>query len=112
MDSRTPKQYSASRNLGTPEAIALRQRWAKELFEAPSAYLKPNFTKPETLQPGRGNLPTSVYEALHAITNKYKMEQADHDRIIAIAEEGHLIGWENGYSDGRQDGIDFAAGNV
>lgn len=49
----------------------------------------------------KGNLKVWQYEALMKLSNKYKMDQADHDEMHTLAERAYDDGFDTGYSWGE-----------
>jgi len=101
------------RNLDTPEAVAMRKKIADglDLDSPPFVAIRVG----EKVPGPKGNLHRWMYEALTRISNKYKMQQAEHDELLALAErayddgfdEGQQWGYKSGYCDGGGNGQDF-----
>jgi hypothetical protein len=93
----------ARRNLDTPEAVAMRKKIADGLdFTAPVvASIRVGVRVPEG---HKGNLHTWMYETLVRLSNKYQMQEAEYNELLALAERAYDDGFDEGQSWGYEEG--------
>lgn len=94
------------RNLGTPEAVEMRKKIADGLdFDSP---VIPRMV--EKVPGPKGNLHHWQYTALIRLSNKYKMQQADHDELLALAERAYDDGFDEGQAWGFEEALERERG--
>lgn len=97
------KRAGVRRNLGTPEAVEMRKKIADGLDLTTPVVMK---MCPPMLPGHKGNLKTWMYTTLTRLSNKYKMQQGEHDELLMLAERAYADGFDEGESWGYESGYE------